>query len=165
MITQTKHHQMVRKPLGAERDGLVDIISCDWCACRTCQSTGSGLRFVFCRKSLSVVTLSRLLPSCGERAWRVSLVWRLLMLRYKDPLNSSFTSPVSRSPNVHTKMLLGNLLNFLVFGLLQRNLEKDLVIDSKMNRCKRKGVWGARGRPNLDFYVWVIKFSSWAKLP
>lgn len=87
-------------------------------------------------------------------------MWRLLMLRYKDPLNSFFTSPVSRSPNVHTKMLLGNLLNFLVFGLLQRNLEKDLVIDSKMNRCKRKGVWGARGRPNLDFYVWVIKFSS-----
>lgn len=85
------------------------------------------------------------------------------MLRYKDPLNSSFTSPVSRSSNVHTKMLLGNLLNLLVFGLLlilQRNLEKDLIIDSKMNRCKRKGVWGAREKPNLDFYVWVIKFSS-----
>lgn len=69
MITQTKHHQMVRKPLGAERDGLVDIISCDRCASRTCQSTGSGLCFVFCRKSLSVVTLSRLLP----RVWRTVL--------------------------------------------------------------------------------------------
>lgn len=65
------------------------------------------------------------------------------MLRYKDPLKSSFNSPGSRSPDVHTKMLLGNLLNLLVFGLLlilQRNLEKDLVIDSKMNRCKGKGV-------------------------
>lgn len=56
---------MARKLLGAERDGLVDIISCDQRASRTCQSTGSGLRFVFCRKSLSVVTLSRLLP----RVW------------------------------------------------------------------------------------------------
>lgn len=73
------------------------------------------------------------------------------MLRYKGPLKSSFMSPVSRSPDVHTKMLLGNLLNLLVFRLLlilQRNLEKDLVIDSKMNRCKGKGVcmcvWGTK---------------------
>lgn len=86
------------------------------------------------------------------------------MLRYKDPLKSSFISPVSRSSDVHRKMLLGNLLNLLVFGLLlilQRNLEKDLVIDSKMNRCKGKGVcMCVGGGPNLEFYVWVIKFSS-----
>lgn len=131
---QTTHHQMVRKPLGSKSDGLVDIISCSLCACRTCQSAGSGFRFVFVESPCQVVTLSRLLPRVSGM---ISLAPHSAGVKIQGSYEL-FTSPVSNSPNVHTKMLLGNFLNLLVFRffflILQRNMEKELVIDSKMSR-------------------------------
>lgn len=165
MITQTKHHQMVRKPLGAERDGLVDIISCDWCACRTCQSTGSGLRFVFCRKSLSVVTLSRLLPS----VWRTGLKGLSCVASADVKIQGSpelflHQSCEQKSQCSH-KDAPGKFVEFSSFQAFAKKLGERSSYWLKNEQMQKKRCVGARGRPNLDFYVWVIKFSSWAKLP